>query len=157
MVYNSSPWGSPSRRLGQEGRLLAEVAVAIGIGAVVLFGLLAAVAATGRLDRHTKNASLARRAVEARLAELASLGRGDFARALAAGPDAEILAFDVPGLLPVPPAERVGRVTIDPPFGDPRFEEATLFAIRAEATWIEDGGAVAGVALEALVHPEEGE
>jgi hypothetical protein len=136
------------------GRLLVELAVATGVGAIALFGLFALVIGASRLDRQAREAALARRAAEGRLAEIAALDMAGFRAALAGGREAAILSIDVPGLEPLVSGGRAGRVAIDPFPGDPGFEAATIFAVRVEIEWLADGRATS-VALEALVRPEE--
>jgi hypothetical protein len=148
-----SPSAAPEKGVAAAGRILAEVAIATGLGAVAVLGVLAIVVAARRLDRATAELALARRAAEARLSELAALDDEAFRASLAGGDAAAILRLDVPGLAPPSVGEPVGRVTIDPAPGDPRFERAALFRVRIALAWRSETGR-AHLVLEALLRPE---
>ncbi len=142
-----------SGRVRKGGRLLVEVAVAAAVGAVALLALVGVLLPSSRLSGLSKERNAARRAAERRLAEIACLDAAAFRDALAAGPGAPLLAFDVGGLEPAPGAARTGTVTVVPAPGTPEFEAATLFEVRAECVWIGVDGAQ-GLVLVMLYRPE---
>ena len=144
--------GDRPRAAAERGRLLAELAVAIGVGATALFGIFGLVAASVRLDGQSHERALARRAAEQRIVEIAALDHESFRAAFAAGAASTLLTLDVAGLTPGAGRASAGTVTIDPPPGDAAFEEAGLFSVRVDVAWRGTSGEES-LALGALVRP----
>ncbi len=126
--------GNRPRPSRQSGRLLAELAVAIGIAAAAFLGVAAILPLAARAREVAQEKGIARRAAERRLAEVAALDDDGF-RGFFAGAGAEPLRFAVEGLGPPPDATQVGALSVAPPPGSAAFDEASVFEVAAVCRW----------------------